>query len=422
MLSRIASGQRTPMGAELVKCLTWDAAELAPYLADLSVARAEALVTQAASQGGGPWLRDRLIAQQLFNALPAAVRDNLDAQYFDNTARMAARYHELGVILERLAEQRIPVIALKGIYLAKAVYPQPGLRPMSDMDLLFRAADLEASQTLLLQLGYTQKGVARPLADALPNMQHLPPFERPGATNIEVHLRIEGPSAPFSIDYDGVWERARPWPLGGRPLLALAPEDLLLHLCLHATYHHRFRIGLNALLDISRVAQVEPLDWDLFIERAGNWGAELPSFLGLSLAQRLVRASIPGAALAALAPREPVDAILAIAARTILDERVEDRSHDALKDALVSRHNYLKMLDELNAMSSWRAKLGFILAKAFPSRTVLESPYPRFEGSGWVRVMYGMHWLVLAGRFARRMGRAKRYWQTLRELDPRWFS
>lgn len=417
LFSNSVSDERTAVGIELLEYLTRDACDLAPRLSALTPAGAEALIAQAARHGVGPSLRKRLVEQGLFDALPAVARDELDAQYVDGTARAMARYHELGILLDRLADAGIPVIALKGIYLARAVYPEPGLRPMSDMDLLFREQDLERVQWLLLQLGYTREDVDRPIADYLPVRHQLPSFERPGATCIEVHMRIERPSAGFSIDHTGLWERARHWPLGGRPLLALSPEDLLLHLCLHGMYHHGFRVGLSALTDIARVVRVEPLAWDSFVERAGCWRASSTAFYGLELARRMLGAEVPDAVLSALTPREGADAALALAERTILAERPEDRRHDLVKTEQASPIGYLQIMDQTRALSGWRAKLGFVLPYVFPSRAVLEEKYPRLAGSGWVGLMRGLHWLVVLARFARGMAVNRRYWLTLRRLD-----
>jgi hypothetical protein len=39
---------------------------------------------------------------------------------------------------------------------------------------------------------------------------------------------------------DGLWSRSRVGELEGVPIRLLALEDLLLHLALHSSYHHRF--------------------------------------------------------------------------------------------------------------------------------------------------------------------------------------
>lgn len=192
----------------------------------------------------------------------------------------------------------------------------------------------------------------------------------------------------------------------------------MLHLCLHGIYHHKFRVGLNALTDIARVVAVEPLNWVSFVERAREWDASLTVFLGLELARQLAGARIPCTVLAALAPQERADAVLDYAERTILTELPELRSIGNGKNPL----NYLHKAGEMNTLTGWRAKLGFLFSKAFPGRAKLERfHYPRLRGSPWIGIMYGLHWLVLPWRIDRTMAMNWRYRQALRRLCREWY-
>jgi hypothetical protein len=405
------------LGEALVDLLTRDAAELAPSLATVPPARLESLIEQAAAQGVGPLVRNRLVRLRLFDALPPPARDALDAQYLQESVRALARYHELGTLADRLAETGTRVIALKGIYLAKAVYAEPGLRPMGDMDLLFLVQDLNEVQAALIALGYEREGMEFPPSYYPPRLHQLPPFTRDGATAIEVHTRIERPSAPFAIDHDGIWERARPWPAGGQGVLALAPEDLLLHLCLHAVYHHKFRIGLNALVDIALVVERESLDWAALTARARQWRARLPVFIGLELAHRMARAKIPSPVLESLSPGRQGAAVVSMAERTLLSDRPASRmDEDTVKHGLASPIGYLQVLDTAKGLPGWREKAQFLLPYLFPTRAMVEEKYPKLAGTGWVGVMRGLHWLVVLGRFARGAVVNRRYWTTLRRM------
>ena len=61
----------------------------------------------------------------LFEDLPPGLREALEGQYRHSVARSMARYHQLGLLLKQFANLGIPVITLKGAYLAKAVYAGP---------------------------------------------------------------------------------------------------------------------------------------------------------------------------------------------------------------------------------------------------------------------------------------------------------
>lgn len=405
------------LGKALVGLLTRDATELAPSLAGAPPAHLEALIEQAVAHGVAPLLRNRLVRLGFFETLPAPARDALDAQYLQESVRALARYHELGTLVDRLADAGAQVIALKGIYLARAVYTEPGLRPMSDMDLLFRVEDLEDAQAALIALGYKREGMEFPPSHYPPRHHQLPPFTRDGATAVEVHTSIERPSAPFPIDHDGIWGRARPWSVGGQGLLALAPEDLLLHLCLHAAYHHKFRIGLSALMDIALVVERESLDWAALAVRARQWRAAFPVFIGLELAHRVVGAGIPPAVRASLSPKRGAEAAVSIAEQTLLADRPNNRmDEDTVKHRLASPIGYMQVLDTAKGLPGWREKAEFLLPYLFPTRAMVEEKYPKLAGTGWVGVMRGLHWLVVLGRFARGAVVNRRYWTTLRRM------
>lgn len=59
---------------------------------------------------------------------------------------------------------------------------------------------------------------------------------------------------PFKLDVADLWARARPARIAEAETWTLCPEDLLLHLCLHATFHRKFvqeHVGLRPFCDIA---------------------------------------------------------------------------------------------------------------------------------------------------------------------------
>ena len=75
----------------------------------------------------------------------------------------------------------------------------------------------------------------------------------------------------------------------------LSPEDLLLHLCLHASFTHRFRVGLRACWDILETVNHygQAIDWDLVVRRAQAWGIGRYVYLTLRLVRDLLGAGDP---------------------------------------------------------------------------------------------------------------------------------
>jgi hypothetical protein len=202
--------------------------------------------------------------------------------------------HELGAIIAAFREAAIPVIALKGAYLAENVYPDIALRCIgSDLDLLVASGDLAPACAALERLAY-HRSESDELESHWEAAKNITLHGPPGRSPIELHWTIEHPSDPVKIDLAGLWSRARPARVAGCEGLAFAPEDLLLHLCLEATYHHGnwFQMGLRPFCDILAIIQCagERMDWEQIEIRAREWSAEQLVHLALWLAREWLEA------------------------------------------------------------------------------------------------------------------------------------
>ena len=204
-------------------------------------------------------------------------------------------YHELARVLETLQDEDISVIALKGAHLAEVVYGNIALRPMSDVDLLVKEPDLSRVEKKLLAMGYTpdEKNTAE-LAERCVHFTYKLPRE---GLCMEIHWNIQLSNSPFNVDVDGLWKRTRPAMIAGVRVLALSPEDLLLHLCLHTAFRHLFgQSALRSLCDISETIRhyQDQIDWEQVRHRAHQWGIGNCLHLTLHLASKLLGAAVPG--------------------------------------------------------------------------------------------------------------------------------
>lgn len=150
---------------------------------------------------------------------------------------------------------------------------------------------------------------------------HIAPLHKDGSFPVEVHYSIERPTSPFAIDAHDLWDRARPIDLLGVPVRVLSTEDLLLHLCLHASYHHRFdRAPLKCLLDVAAVADRHEgeIDWTLLGGRAAEWGASRFAWCTLRLARDLLDAAIPEGALEPLGHEQADEDVIRVARQYIV--------------------------------------------------------------------------------------------------------
>lgn len=119
---------------------------------------------------------------------------------------------------------------LKGAALAHLVYPQPGLRPMRDVDVLVSRSQADQAQTLLAELGFTVTGAKLP-----PDHKHLPVTQRKGEglpVSVEVHHNLYS-RGTAATELAALRLAATPFTLAGIRAYTLSYEDLLEHIYLH---------------------------------------------------------------------------------------------------------------------------------------------------------------------------------------------
>jgi hypothetical protein len=124
-------------------------------------------------------------------------------------------------------------------------------------------------------------------------------------TRLELHASLTESGSPFTPAMAGIWDRAQAVCLAGAPGSMLCPEDMLLHLSLHAAYHHVGLVlapGLRALCDVAFLLDCHRgrMDWHAVVERAGAWHVRRAAYLVLRAARLLLEADVPDAVLAQL--------------------------------------------------------------------------------------------------------------------------
>lgn len=230
-------------------------------------ARWASIVEEAIRHEVEPALHARLADSAWGHRAPDEMIDRLAELYALNALKSRVRSQELSGLLGKFRSGCIDVIVLKGAYLSEVVYEDRALRPMADLDFLVRRSDLGRVVEMLEGEGYTSDDEID-LTDSSELLHHLPPFRKPGASMIEIHWTLEDPQRALTFDIDGIWARSQPVTIGAQPTLGLGPEDLILHLCLHVSYHHRF--GTGAAVDGNGPALKHLRDIALVIDEFGH--------------------------------------------------------------------------------------------------------------------------------------------------------
>ena len=182
---------------------------------------------------------------------PRQVRQIMAGAYLRQKSLAQAQTAAMLETLRALSERGIEALVLKGGALAHLVYPEPGLRPMEDIDILVAPDCAALAREVLLSLGY----VAPPESSRYDRLyHHLPMAHRQDSGHtvcIELHrelfirilncpldfshlarpfahFEIDGGSVPHLADPDLLWMQYRGLRKLAEPLRKLQLVDIAL--------------------------------------------------------------------------------------------------------------------------------------------------------------------------------------------------
>jgi hypothetical protein len=258
------------------------------------------VTSRAIQHGVSPLLYVNLREASLDSIVPEQMMDRLRRAYLNSIARSLLIQHEIECLLKTFNRESIPVIALKGSVLAQTLYTNPALRPMGDLDLLIRQADIARVKPLLLAVGYQIS--PDPFGRSASFRWHFlkgMPFRKVGEDGASLELDLHWHLVFFDwygdvvkMDLDGFWQRAVPVNIAGKRVLQLCPEDTILHLCAHMAINHKYQ-GLLRYVDLARALRVYKLNWEHVVERAIQFRIKIATYFALRFCDELLGISVP---------------------------------------------------------------------------------------------------------------------------------
>jgi hypothetical protein len=226
--------------------------------------------------------------------VPPKVYEKLREQFRRISALNVYLSGELRRLLKLFATHEIEAVPYKGPALAAKAYGNIALRHFGDLDILVRQRDVLRVMELLVAEGYALHPPLNRVQQALMlRTQCNLPFTRDGRRLIvEIHWRVSARLFSSPLEEESLWENTSLDSFEGTTIKTLAPEDLLLSLCVHGAKHLWER--LSWIADIAQLLDVYTnLNWERLLERARRTGCERMLLLGLFVAHDLLGAKLP---------------------------------------------------------------------------------------------------------------------------------
>ena len=227
--------------------------------------------------------------------MPERIARKLGNCYRSHAQRNLFVTSELLRVLRLLEKSGIAALPYKGPVLAASVYGDVSMRSFSDLDILVHKHDVLRAKDLILSHGYrSAKTLTSGQEIAHLRSKHGKDFgfiDLNDSVKLELHWEL-AILALFPLETRSLWDRLEPFQVGGMSVLNLAPEDLLLTLCVHGGKH--FFKRLEWICDISELLAAKPgICWGTVIDYATKLHSKRLLFLGLILARDLLGAELP---------------------------------------------------------------------------------------------------------------------------------
>lgn len=301
-----------------------------------------------------PLLYSRLNDAQLSDNIPSESFKQIELLYHVILMNNTHALSRLKRLLCLLNKRNIPVTVLKGAHLAELIYENVGMRTFADIDLLFKKDDVGKAQECLEELGYSSKK---------------------DRDKFDIHWYLE---QFLEIDMESVWKRTHKALIADEPVLVLSPEALIVHLCIHASFHHLYKFfALRTFFDIYEIIRCykNQLNWEEIVICADEWGVKNSVFLTLLLTEEWVGIGVPDDVLKQLQPDEFDFDKKSWAVGQIFD--------DCRPDPSLSPY-FWQLWQPLSPMK----KLALIKKLLLPSSEFISQKYPTISGTMKNRAFY----------------------------------
>lgn len=225
------------------------------------------------------------------------------ALHLDQSRKRFERAERFGTravrLLRRVDEN---VVVLKGLHTARAYFPEPGTRPLADVDLLISERAVAAAERTLRDAGFSPTtGLRAPYRrdwgtspQRLPRSLEIDHVDNPMTLDLHASLtRVFAGTRMVDLAPAGV--QTEPWDLAGDGVRILTQPLLTAFLALHASeeLHHLRLVRLFELISvIRRDLECERLGWSALTELLRSTGTLRFTYPAFALAEKLAPTTV----------------------------------------------------------------------------------------------------------------------------------
>lgn len=281
-------------------------------------------------------------------AVPASRMSLFAERYKQNAARNIYLTGEMLRALDALESEGVEPIPYKGPALAREAYGDTALRQFIDLDILVRPRDVWKASAALEREGFEPhfKLSGESERAAFLRLSYVQLFTRPSdRLAIELHWGVAPRFFNFPFRIERLWESNQRLTVAGRSVRAIAPEFLILLLCVHGNKDLWTRLEWVSAIDALLARAAQP-DLEMMLKEAEAHGATRVLLLGLALAHELLETPLPTVVLKKLEATPAVSKLAQqVRAQMFVDDpkvptlaeqvRFHTRSKDGLRDRVV---------------------------------------------------------------------------------------
>jgi len=204
---------------------------------------------------------------------------------------------QLSEIISAFQKKGVPILVLKGPAFALSAYPDPVLRPGSDLDLLVLPEQMRNARDILADLDYKCLGKRfEQCRDFYSEETFIHQKNARDNRVLELHWDLHSFSGiSREVKVEDLFQRAVNIEKSGLTFETLHPVDSLIHRAINMAIWHNKDIRLIWIYDTVLLAHrlEAPEDWQVLLERSVDWRARIALEYSLKMAQVWVGFKLP---------------------------------------------------------------------------------------------------------------------------------